>query len=209
MPTRRSLIVVLLIILCLATFGWLLTSRGAADLVKNYQGKREVLGQGSACVFLQSPEVINGSAQLAAAYKTRAARETYGYASDTPLSEAVKIFNDEMRCYSFWATLPQLTEEEVSANVIGGPDYGVQWPNQQRQALNEIASKKVMPKGSLFAAESGGCDADERPGSQTCVKGLKIYLFLGLDKNPRASKPLNADQIVLLRKTYFQIESRN
>jgi hypothetical protein len=160
------------------------------------------------CLFMQSPEAIDSSAELSAAFKERMNRETHGYAQDVTMDEALKILNDELSCYSFWATLPPLNEREVIANAIGGPDYGGEavWKSQE-EAWKLIASKRMMPKGSLFVAESGGCE-QAGPGSQRCVKGLKIYLFLGLDKKPRASSPLSREQIVLIRKTYFETETR-
>lgn len=155
------------------------------------------------CVFKMSPEAIDASPQLSAAFKVRSERELHGYPQDIPIAEALKIFNAEMRCYSFWASLPPLTEEEVIANMVAGADYTGGGPDQS--VFRSIARNRVLPKGSLLAAEPGGCDS-ELAKSQICVKGLKIYLFFDLDKKPRGPEVLDTKQVVLLRKTYFGTE---
>jgi len=198
------------IAISIAFAAWLVKSsvKGSNDQQQKIE-QRVQQPMPNVCVFLQSRESIDRSVELSAAFKERIKRETYGYAHAIPLGEALRIFNAELGCYPYWATLPPLNEQEVIANAIGGPDYGGEsaWRSQV-QVRKFIASNRMMPKGSLFVAESGGCEQDVRPGPQTCVKGLKIYLFLGLDKNPRESNLLNPDQIVLIRKTYFQTETR-
>ena len=158
---------------------------------------------GDPCVFKMSPETIDASPQLSAAFKARSERELRGYPQDTPVAEALKIFNAEMRCYSFWASLPPLSEEEVIANMVAGADYTGGGPSQE--VFRGIAKTRVLPKGSLLVAEPGGCDS-ELAKSQICVKGLKIYLFFDLDKKPRGPEVLDSKQVVLLRKTYFGTE---
>lgn len=159
------------------------------------------------CVFMESPEVIDSSEELSRAFKERMSRESRGYETDISLREALRIFNSELQCYTYWASLPPLTEEEIIANVIGGPDYGNERKWQvQKDTLKQIASKRIMPKGALLVAESGGCQTLVVPGPQTCVKGLKIYLFIGLDKTPR--ELVTPEQIILIRKTYFGVETQ-
>jgi hypothetical protein len=207
MSGLRAVIMFLTLIVAIGIGGWLPGYEGSAypgnDRQKQSQKRRPA---NTDCVFLRIPEVVNGSAELVTAHRKRIARETYGYPQDIALGVALRIFNAELKCYSFFATLPPLTEEEVIANTVAGPDYSGTWGNDLQRAMKDIADKKTMPKGSLFTAESGGCDYGLRPRQQTCVKGLKIYLFLGLDKNPRVTKVLRPDQIVLIRKTYFDTE---
>jgi hypothetical protein len=179
-----------------------MTEFGRADMPKDSKVQSE--DRRKVCVFLESPEVIDGSEELSKAFAERMKRESRGYETDIPLAEALRIFNAELKCYSYWASLPPVTEEEIVANAIGGPDYGNEPKWQlQKQVLDQISTRKIMPKGALLVAESGGCQTLAPPGPQTCVRGLKIYLFFGLDKVPREeAKP---EQIVLIRKTYFDV----
>ncbi len=138
-------------------------------------------------------------------------RETFGYPSETPLSEAVRIFNEETQCKALYAGYPPLTEDEVLAAIVAGADYGKQgniWL-AQKDALWRIALERKMPKGSLFVVDSGGRIQDSalRPGGAIQAKGIRITLMLGLDKNvndlPGVAKP---EQTLLIRKTYSQVE---
>lgn len=165
------------------------------------------LAKAKICIFQQSPEAIDNSDELNAAYKIHMAREIYGYPRDIPVAEALNIFNAELQCWRLWAIQPPVTANEIFANAVAGPDYTEEFSAEKDRALKQIASSKMMPRGSLFTAESGGCQNGPRRREQTCTDGLKIYLFLGLDKNPRAADPVKPDQIVLIRKTYFGVSS--
>src|SRR6266705_4911563 len=84
-------------------------------------------------------------------------REEHGYPTETRLSDAIRGFNEEKQCSALLAPYPPLTEDELIAAIVGGPDYGKQgevW-RSQKDALWKIATRKVMPKGSLLVAESG------------------------------------------------------
>jgi hypothetical protein len=154
---------------------------------------------------MKSPEEVDRSEVLAKAHIAHTTQEIYGYAHEIPLQEAVRGLNAQLQCYAPWAVLPPITEAEVVANAIGGADYNeVLWTDDKSSAMKKIASSRMMLKGSLFRTESGACDYGPRRREQTCVQGLKIYLFLGLDKNPRATEVLGPGQIVLIRKTYFK-----
>lgn len=208
MSMLRAIGILGMVSLFLTVTAWLLNG-GRPTLTRNERPQEiQMEAKKDACVFLERPEVIDSSTRLSRIYKDRMQRESYGYPHELPVNEALRIFNSELTCYPFWARLPPLTEQEVLANMIGGPDYGGEnaW-RSQRQVLKEIVEKKVMPKGSLFVAEPGGCEVNTNRSVQACVKGLKIYLFLGLDKVPREAGVTSA-QIVLLRKTYLDIESR-
>jgi hypothetical protein len=161
------------------------------------------------CWFQSAEGTAKIARQLPKIYKERVERETYGYSSDTPLATAVNLFNQELLCRKSELNLSLLTIEEVIAAAIGGPPYGGEpiWQFSEPK-LRKIAVEKMLPKGSLLIAEGGGCVFEQALGNgQVCVQGLRIYLFLNLDKNPRGSAPLRPEQSLLIRKTYFGISS--
>lgn len=143
-------------------------------------------------------------------HKVRMERETYGYPKDIPMSEALRIFNEEAKCSTTGRDQAPLTENELIAASIDRVDYGRENVRAfQQPGLQKIAEQKVMPKGSLLIAESGGCKESFTGSKQVCVKGWKIYLLLGLDSNPRESNALNPAQIFLIRKSYFGFETKD
>ena len=84
--------------------------------------------------------------------------EMYGYPAELPLSEAIGLFNREKQCSPLYAEHPLLTEEELIAAIVAGPDAGKQgaiWL-AQKDALWKIASQKMMPKGARLVASTGG-----------------------------------------------------
>lgn len=134
-------------------------------------------------------------------------REQYGYPEGITLKESVRIFNEEENCFPYTATLLPLTEEEVIAAIISGPDYGNEgdlWLAQKGD-LFKVVSQKIMPKGSLFDS-NGSVRLPDSPLGKAVGKGRRIYLFLGLDKNPRQSNKLGPEQTFLIRKTFFSVD---
>jgi hypothetical protein len=136
-------------------------------------------------------------------------REMYGYPSEIPLSKAISIFNEETRCKALFKEYPPLTEDELIAAIVAGADYGKQgevWV-AQRDALWKIASQRVMPKGALLVVESGGRvqESPLRPEGTIEAKGIRITLFLGLEKSEHGhtAKP---EQVLVIRKTYSKVE---
>lgn len=204
MSNSSTLGIVLLVVIGIGVGVWLLAYRGKPHFGTTAEQRSESTSAiKNACIFQQSIEAIDSSAELTAAFKVYMARETYGYPHDMPLADALSLFNAELRCNPTWAKLPPLTENEVLANAVAGHDYTEAWSVEKDRALQQVVSGKMMPKGSLFKAESGGCGNSPQAPKRTCADGLKIYLFLGLDKNPRASEQLKPEQIVLIRKTLF------
>lgn len=137
-------------------------------------------------------------------------REMYGYPTEIPISEAIRIFNEETQCKEPFKDYAPLTEDELIAAIVAGADYGKQgeiWV-AQRDALWKIASQKVMPKGSLLVVESGGRvqESPLRPNGTIQAKGIRITLFLGLEKSEHGhvARP---EQTLLVRKTYSKIET--
>jgi hypothetical protein len=143
--------------------------------------------------------------------KRRQDREMYGYPTEIPLGEAVKIFNEEKQCSGLLAPYPPLTEDELIAAIVGGPDYGKQggvWL-AQKDALWKIASQRVLPKGSLLVAESGYRvqESPLRPLGTIAAKGIRITLLLNLDKDEDAhGRLLKPEQTLIVRKTYSKVE---
>ena len=136
-------------------------------------------------------------------------RETYGYPTEIPLAEAIRIFNEETQCKAAYKGYPPLTEEELIAAIVAGADYGKQgavWL-AQRDALWKIASRKVMPKGSLLVVESGGRvqESPLRPEGTIQANGIRITLLLGLEKSEHGhvAKP---EQTLIVRKVYSNVE---
>ena len=139
----------------------------------------------------------------------RTNRETYGYPTEIPLSEAIRIFNEETQCKALYKDYPPLTEDELIAAIVAGADYGKQgkiWL-AQRDALWKIAARKVMPKGALLVVESGGRvqESPLRPFGTIQAKGMTITLFLGLEKSEHGhvAKP---EQTLIVRKTFSRVE---
>ena len=142
--------------------------------------------------------------------RQRQQMEDYGYPEDMPLSDAIKIFNEKQQCSSPYKSFPPLTEEELTAAILAGPDYGKQgdvWL-AQKDTLWGIITKKMMPKGSLLVMESGGRALDS-PFSKEAVeaKGIRISLLLELDKNNRLESILKPMQVLVIRKSVIGVQN--
>jgi hypothetical protein len=140
----------------------------------------------------------------------RQEREMRGYPTDMPLSEAIRVFNEEKQCNPTLAAYPPLTEDEVIAAIVAGPGYAA-WGDiwrAQKGALWKIAQDKVMPRGSLLVA-TGGPNVQEsplRPHGDIKSKGISIAIFLGLE-NREYGQDLKQEQIFEIRRTYFSVET--
>ena len=136
-------------------------------------------------------------------------REMYGYPTEIPLSEAIRIFNEETQCKALYKDYPHLTEDELLAAIVAGADYGKQGETwvAQRDALWKIAARKVMPKGALLVVDSGGRvqESPLRPNGTIQAKGITITLFIGLETNEHGhiARP---EQTLIIRKTYSKFE---
>lgn len=136
-------------------------------------------------------------------------RELYGYPTEIPLSEAIRIFNEETQCKALYKEYPPLTEDELIAAIVAGADYGKQGETwlAQRDALWKISARRVMPKGALLVVESGGRvqGSPLRPNGTIQPKGIRITLFLGLENNKHGHIAWPV-QSLIIRKTYSKIE---
>ena len=141
--------------------------------------------------------------------KEREDRELHGYPKDIRLSEAIRVFNEEKQCNGLLAPFPPLTEDEVIAAIVAGPDHGNRgevW-RAQKDAFWKIAADRLMPKGSLLVAEAGYRiqDSPLRPQGTIEAKGIRISLLLGLEAMEHGSL-LRPEQTLVIRKTYTRIE---
>src|SRR5262249_8830086 len=127
----------------------------------------------------------------------------YAYPKQLPLSEAIRVFNEEKQCSSMLAPYPPLTENELIAPIVAGPDGGKEgqvW-RTQRDAFWRIATEKVMPKGSLLVAD-GGYRIQEsplRPSGTIEARGIRITLLVGLENHQHGAL-LRPEQSLVIRK---------
>lgn len=163
------------------------------------------------CAFKQDSE----RSAFTDAVKEKQERDENGYSVEITLTEAVKLFNEELRCYPQWAELPPLTEEEVVASIVAGDDYGTKerW-RLQSEVLWKIATERKMPKGSLFVHTDGARVIDYPLGKEhgfvVEANGQRVYLFLGLDKIPsKGGFRMKPEQFFLIRKTMFGLNKSN
>jgi len=194
-----SFILLILIALFSAFFAWPMIST-SADLVHEQEQKPK-----DPCWFMS---LKNGSFTSEMLEK-RNNRELYGYPTEIPLSEAIRIFNEETQCKALYKDYPPLTEDELLAAIVAGADYGKQGETwvAQRDALWKIAARKVMPKGALLVVDSGGRvqESPLRPNGTIQAKGITITLFIGLETNEHGhiARP---EQTLIIRKTYSKFE---
>lgn len=142
--------------------------------------------------------------------KERQDRDMHGYPTEIPLSEALRVFNEEKQCMASLAPYPALTEDELFAAIVAGPDVGKQgevW-RAQKDALWKIASQKLLPKGSLLVADAGYRiqESPLRPSGTIEATGIRITLLLGLE-NHRHGELLNPAQTLVVRKTFTRVET--
>jgi hypothetical protein len=208
-PNRLHLLLAAVILVVFSWFVWSQTSiAGKLMSLNSSTGKEEVQDNKpkDPCWFMSLKDETISSDLIEA----RTAREDRGYPAETPLSEAVRIFNEETKCKPAYATYPPLTEDELIAAIVAGPDYGKQgavWV-AQKDALWQIATKRMMPKGSLLVVESGGREQASplRPNGTIQATGIRITLLLDLDKASDPMTPPKAEQTLVIRKSYSKIE---
>lgn len=166
--------------------------------------------------------VIKGDAnspELIRLRDERMTREIHGYPKDTPISEAIRIFNNESKCDPLGKEMPPLTEEELLSAMVDSGDFAmvegekskrVKVWEHQKNATQQIVLDRKMPKGTLLAYEKGGWrDFTAAGKGEIASVAWKIYLYLDLDKNPRESNYLNLEQIRLIRKVCIKTKPLN
>jgi hypothetical protein len=151
--------------------------------------------------------------------EARLQKNTYGYAQDVPLREAVQAFNEEHYCRNKDPRFPPLTEEEVMAGAVDelstygtapiDPSFKITSAKRQT-ALESIWKHKIMPKGALLVAQ-GQYDTMTEDQTEPVSMGVNcrmIRLYLGLDKTTSEDGFLKPEQVCLIRKTCFGIEKK-
>jgi hypothetical protein len=137
-------------------------------------------------------------------------RKMRGYSEDIPLSEAIRIFNEEKQCVDALASYPPLTEDELIAAIVAGPDNILTGDalRFQKDILWKIATRKIMPKGSLLVANTGSRvqESPLRPEGTIQAVGITISLHLGLE-NHEYGQRLKPEQRFVIRRTYFKVET--
>jgi hypothetical protein len=140
----------------------------------------------------------------------REEREMRGYPEDIPLSEAIRIFNEEKQCVDALAPYPLLTEDELIAAIVAGPATILTGDGSrfQKDILWKIATQKVMPKGTLLVAYTGSRvqESPLKPEGTIRAVGISIELRLGLE-NYEYGQILKPEQAFLIRRTYFKVET--
>jgi hypothetical protein len=140
--------------------------------------------------------------------KERDDRELHGYPKEIPLSEAIRIFNEEKDCYDWMAPYPPLTEDELIAAIVAGP--GCVIPEEslriQKDALWKIATRRMMPKGSLLVWWTGSLvqESPLRPYGTIKAEGLSIAIHLGLE-NWEPGTMFKPEQVFVIRNTYYKV----
>lgn len=167
------------------------------------------------CWFRSRAGLESASDDMIKKLRERQIVETYGYATDTPLSEAVKIFNEELQCSPLYREYPPLTEDEVIAAIVASVNDNNRGTTflAERDILWKIATQKMLPKGSILRFASSGrvTNSPLRPSGIIQAKGIEIFLLLGLDKNGKVDLPLppKLEEILTIRKTFSGIEIIN
>jgi hypothetical protein len=133
-----------------------------------------------------------------------------GYPTDILLSQAVKEFN---ACFSSVGE-PPLTENEVLAVMLQGPDLPATWeePEAVQADLEKILLRKLLPKGARFEVLqttelnlAGDDSAVLRAAfkvSRIKIKRWVIVLYRGVDRRPLEDRPLAPGQAFVIRQRY-------
>lgn len=151
------------------------------------------------CLFMKYPSKNSGDSELL----ERQRRETYGYSSEVSIREALRIFNSEQKCFPHLHE--ELTDDELIAAIVAGTDYGSEEALRDRRVeLRSITQKRTMPKGSLLVSEGSATYSNRFLQGDVFIEGQRVYLFLGLDKNPRDEQRGKRDQVVMIRKKFVK-----
>lgn len=213
---RISKSLMLLVIMLTATFVWLIWENKAtlynkASLTKaaSMQSEEQNKKTDDPCRFRNSEGLNSEDYEI---FKKGRDRETFGYPADTPLSEAIKFFNQELQCSPLHREYLPLTEEEVIAAIVVSANDNKRGTTflAERDAFWKIATQKMMPKGSILRATNGGNvqGSPLKPFNTIQAKGIEIFILLGADKNGREDFPAPAklEEMLTIRKTFSGIE---
>lgn len=155
--------------------------------------------------WYQTREGIEAHAESGKLTKMRD-RQMYGYETEIPLSEAVRIFNEELACDPMFKMYPPLTEDEIIAAIVAGSDQS-DAAKVYTEKMNRIIENRKMPKSSLLYFGGNGIRVDSAgvPLYKIRPKGIEIYLVIDLDPE-HGHKTIMPEQMLLLRKTYSGVK---
>jgi hypothetical protein len=136
----------------------------------------------------------------------RQEREEFGYPDRIPLSQAIEVLNKEQACIqNLEEGAKVLNEDEFLAALAAPPDYSTEARHKEWQpVLLEVLRTRTLPKGALLVGEGKGTfqsPIEEITGKEISLEGQRIYLFLGLDRQPRSN--MTDNQVFLVKKALF------
>lgn len=203
------------IVFLLITTGLIILAWGQkVNLVNNLKQKESMETENKGSLENQEPcrfDTREGSESAnQISVKQRQDRKIYGYEAEIPLSEAVNIFNEELKCSPLYKMFPPLSEEEVIGAIVGGADFGGQNDTRvaQSETLWKVAVERKLPKSSLlsFSGKSRTIDSPLSPNGIIDSNGIRITLILGIDDKNGLHETLNSDQIFIIRKSFSGFE---
>ena len=209
-------------IMLIVTFAWLMWENKVFpqkdvwfSRAANMESQKQDNKAGDPCWFRSREGLDSATDVMIKKLGERQEVEVYGYAADTPLSEAVKFFNEELQCSPLYKAYPPLTEDEVIAAIVADVNDNNRGTTflAEKDALWRIATQKIIPKGSILKFASSGRiqNSPLKPSGTIRVIGIRIFLLLGLDKNGKFDLPLppKPEEILTIRKTFSGIEIIN
>lgn len=197
---------VITLITWLARFAMTTSSKTNSLTLLNSNEQRQGQSQRDPCWFITLKDQSIPYEMIS----KRQEREMHGYPTEIPLSEAIRIFNEEKQCVNALASYPLLTEDELIAAIVAGPDYvtsGEAWQSQ-KDALWKVVTRKVMPKGSLLLAITGSRiqESPLRPDGTIRAEGISIVIRLGLETY-EPGQVIKPEQSFVVRRTFFRVET--
>lgn len=201
----------------LVTFVWVVFLYNGASFSRasSMKAQKKDKKASDPCWFRSREGLESASDDMIKKLRERQDIEVYGYTTDIPLSDAVKIFNEELQCSPLYREYPPLTEDEIIAAIVADVNENNRGTTflAERDALWKIVTQKMLPKGSILKFASSGRiqNSPLRPSGTIHAKGIRVFLLLGLDKNGRLDLPLPSkpEEILTIRKTFSGIEIVN
>ena len=83
----------------------------------------------------------------------------YGYPTEIPMSRAISIFNEETRCKTPYKDYPPLTEDELIAAIVAGPDWeaGGGLAGATRRTMEDRLAESDAQGGAAGRRERRSC----------------------------------------------------
>jgi hypothetical protein len=174
--------------------------------------RRQINPTEDPCWYTSGEKFFAATEEMRQQYLELIEIERYGYKSDTPLKEAIKIFNEAMRCDGLFREYPPITEDEVLAAIVEGVNENGRREvyHAERDVFWSIAVKKIIPKGTALKARGGGqmSGSPLAPDGFIQTVGVEIYFQLNADKNGRDELPPipEPQEYLIIRKTFSGVK---